>query len=279
VLGADTIAALNVPVEAVVRRIDLNLERLRWLPRELPASRIEVNVPSAELVYYENGAEALHMRAIVGASTNRTPMLAAAVEGVILNPAWLVPDSIARNEILPAAAADPTYLARNGYSVTDGRVQQAPGPGNALGQIKFDSPNGFGVYMHDTPARELFARVGRALSHGCVRLEGARELAGALLRGQGWTREGIDAQIAARATTRVALAAPIPVFFLYQTASAEAGRLRLFSDPYGWDEVLARALEAGSQLAPEQARTADVMCAVLPVRPPMRQSSSEARSQ
>jgi murein L,D-transpeptidase YcbB/YkuD len=276
VLGADTLAALNVPADAILRRIELNLERLRWLPREQPASRVEVNVPAAELVYYEDGAEALRMRAIVGASTNRTPMLAATIEAIILNPTWTVPESIARNEILPASAADPTYLERNGYSVADGRVVQAPGPQNALGQVKVDAPNRFGVYMHDTPTRGLFAGSERALSHGCVRLERPRDLASALLRGQGWTREMIDAEIARGATTRVALAAPIPVFFLYQTASIEAGRLRLFPDPYGWDDVLARALQAPQ--AASHARTAVAMCAARPDSAPIVQSPPQGRS-
>jgi murein L,D-transpeptidase YcbB/YkuD len=144
--------------------------------------------------------------------------------------------------------------------------------------VKFDSPNPFGVYMHDTPARALFARAERALSHGCVRLERPRDVAAALLRPQGWVMSDIDAAIATGVTTRIELAAPVPAFFLYQTARVEAGRLRLFADIYGWDAALAALLDPAASPPATQAAAADTMCAALPAGAAARQTSAPRRS-
>ncbi len=247
VAGADVRAALNAPAEARLRAIDLNLERERWAPRPLPATRVEVNIAAAELTYVLAGKRYIAMRVIVGGPRHRTPMLAAAIEAVTLNPPWRVPASIARAEIWPAARRDQTYLARRGYSVVDGQLVQAPGPGNALGRVKFELPNPFSVYLHDTPDPRLFARARRTLSHGCVRLENPRGLAEALLAPQGMTRAEIDALIEAGATVRRDLDAPIPVYLLYRTAFvSESGAVVFAPDPYGWDEALARALTRAS---------------------------------
>lgn len=243
VAGADVRAALNAPAEARLHAIDLNLERERWLPRPLPATRVEVNIATAELTYVLAGKRYMAMRAIVGAPRHRTPMLAAAIEAVTLNPPWRVPASIANAEIWPAARRDPTYLARRGYNVVDGQLVQAPGPSNALGRVKFELPNPFSVYLHDTPEPRLFARARRTLSHGCVRLEDPRGLAEALLAPQGVARAEIDALIEAGATVRRDLDAPIPVYLLYRTAFVdEAGAVVFAPDPYGWDERLERLL-------------------------------------
>src|SRR5690606_8341544 len=125
------------------------------------------------------------------------------------------PASIARNEILPRAARDPGYLARNHFAVVDGRLQQRPGPDNALGRLKFDLPSPYGVYLHDTPGRSAFQQTVRALSHGCMRLEKPRELALALLAQQGWTATSLAAAIDSGATRRVDLQEPLPLFVIY----------------------------------------------------------------
>lgn len=242
-LGRQTRDALNVSAEARTGQIEANLERWRWLPHSLPSRRIEVDVAGAEATLFDGGAPTLHMRVVVGDPRHKTPMFATQVEAVVFNPPWNVPSSIARQEILPRAARDPAYLARNGFDNRDGRLIQRPGPANALGRLKFDFPSPFGVYLHDTPSRAAFTRSLRALSHGCVRLEKPRELAQALLAAQGWTLATIDAAIEAGTTRRIAVQVPIPLYLIYRTAFIDAaGDLNFRPDIYAWDAKLLSAL-------------------------------------
>lgn len=252
-LGAETRRALDVPVEDRLAQIEANLERWRWLPRDLPADRLEVDTGAAEATRYVAGRPALTMRAIVGSPRHRTPMFASYLEAVVFNPPWNVPGSIARNEILPRAAREPGYLSRNGFVRTPNGLQQRPGPGNALGFVKFDLPSPFGVYLHDTPGRSLFARRSRTLSHGCMRLEKPRELAEDLLAPQGWTRADTDRAIDAGATRRIALKTTLPLFVIYRTVTVDAeGRAVFRPDPYRWDARLLSALAAAERLPPPQ---------------------------
>lgn len=246
VVGPATLAALNVSAAVRLAQIDANLERWRWLPRPLPPTRIEADAGAARASLFIDGVSALDMRIIVGAPATKTPMFASAIETVVLNPPWNVPSSIAGAEILPRAARDRGYLARNNFTYQEGRLQQRPGPTNALGQVKFDMPSPFGVYLHDTPSRALFARRTRTLSHGCVRLEQPRELAALLLAGQGWTREMVDDVIAQGLTRRVPLTAPMPVLVIYSTAFVDEEGLHLLADPYGWDAQSLAALNSQS---------------------------------
>jgi len=224
-------------------QIDANLERWRWLPHDLPDDRLELDTGAAEATLYVAGRPALQMRAIVGDPSHKTPMFASRVDAVVFNPPWNVPDSIARKEILPKAARDPGYLSRNGFVRTTQGLQQRPGPGNALGQVKFDLRSPFGVYLHDTPGRASFARRARTLSHGCMRLEQPRELAERLLAVQGWARARIDQAIAAGSTQRVSLRNPMPLFVVYRTASVDQDGWATFRrDRYGWDHKLLAAL-------------------------------------
>ena len=243
VLGPGTLAALNMPLSTRLDTIAANLERWRWLPRYMPARRIEVNIADQTLNYFDADLPRATMRVIVGTQAHVTPMFSAMIEGVVFNPSWTVPAWIAAQEILPRAASDPTYLARNGYSQNGGTLVQAPGAANALGQVKFDMPNSFGVYLHDTPAKSLFAFTDRRLSHGCVRLEAPRELAALVLAETAWSDAAIDQAIATGRTQRIALSAPLPVFFLYWTASTDlSGALHFTRDVYGWDSALIQAL-------------------------------------
>jgi murein L,D-transpeptidase YcbB/YkuD len=258
-LDKGTIAALNVSAAQRLAQIHANLERWRWLPRALPASRIEINVAAATLTMFVAGAPVTTRRVIVGRKRLATPLFATQIEGVIFNPAWNVPTSIAVSEILPAARRDPSYLARNDFTRVDGRLVQAPGPKNALGQLKFDMPNVYGVYLHDTPAKTLFTREDRRLSHGCMRVEEPRDLAALLLQDSGWTRASIDEAIATGVTQRAALAAPFPVYVAYLTAIVDdAGVLAFLPDAYGWDEKLEGALAAPATTTPTQAAHAGV---------------------
>lgn len=242
VLGPATREALNVPAAERLAQIDANLERWRWAPRSPPAERLEVDTGGQEAVLYRDGAPVLRMRAIVGSPKHPTPMFASRVEAVIFNPPWNVPASIARNELLPAEARRPGTLAAMGVRWVDGRLQQRPGPRNSLGQIKFDLKNPFGVYLHDTPGKGLFAQPVRAFSHGCMRLEKPRELAAALLEPQGGSAATVEAGIAAGVTRRVDLRRTVAVYVQHWTVRADAGRLSFRPDIYGWDRKLAGAL-------------------------------------
>ncbi len=242
VVGPETRRALDITAAARLAQIDANLERYRWSPAVLPADRVEVDTGLAEATLFERGAPVLTMRVVVGDLKHKTPMFASQLEAVVVNPPWNVPSSIATAEILPKAARDKGYLARNGFRFVDGRLQQRPGPGNSLGRLKFDLPSPFGVYLHDTPGKSAFARRVRALSHGCMRLEKPRELAVALLGPQGWTLPQIDAAIAQMTTRRIGLDKPVPLFVVHRTAFVDADGLHLRPDVYGWDAALTRAL-------------------------------------
>ena len=242
-LGGATRAALNVPAAARLDQIEANLERWRWLPHALPPARIEVDVAGQTVTYLQADCEALSMKAVVGDPTHRTPMFASQVEAVTFNPPWNVPASIAQAEILPKAAKHPGYLAANDFIFVEGRLQQKAGPKSALGQIKFELPSPFGVYLHDTPAKALFARSRRTLSHGCMRLEKPQALAEALLGPQGWSPDAVAQAMAAGRTQAIALRAPLPLYVLYWTAEVPPdGRARFGPDVYGWDKELLNAL-------------------------------------
>ncbi|MEI6282879.1 MAG: L,D-transpeptidase family protein, partial [Alphaproteobacteria bacterium] len=218
----------------------------RRRPRDLPATRVEVNIAAARLAFLIDGRPALAMKTIVGRPQNRTPMLSDHMEAVIFNPPWNVPASIAIKEIRPKARRDPGYLAREGFVTREnGELQQLPGPKNALGVVNFDLPNPFSVYLQDTPARSLFSRDQRWLSHGCVRLELPRVLARMVLADQGWDEAAVDAAVEARVTQRLALTRPIPVFLWYWTVFPEDGGISFRDDVYGWDKLMG-APQAGA---------------------------------
>ncbi|HWA60992.1 MAG TPA: L,D-transpeptidase family protein, partial [Caulobacteraceae bacterium] len=242
-LDAATVKELDVPADVRLAVIDLNLERERWLPRPLPADRIEVDIGGQVATVYQAGQVVLDMRIIVGQPTKRTPSFASHVTAVVFNPPWVVPSSIAAAELYPKERRHPGYFARNGFHIQGGQLVQAPGPKAALGYIKFDLVSPFGVYLHDTPSRSLFARDRRTLSHGCMRLQSPRELAALLLAHQGWSRDDVEAAIAAGATRRVGLEAQTPVFVVYRTVAVAADGTTAFRpDVYGWDAMLAAAL-------------------------------------
>lgn len=250
-VGRDTYDALNVSAAARLEQIRDNLERWREMPHEWPATRIEVNVPAAWLTVIEHGEPGLSMRAIVGAEKHPTPVLRARMNAVLFNPPWNIPDSIVRKEIRPHMQRDPHYLDRNHYVYVGqpGRsaLRQLPGPDNALGRIKFELPNVYDVYLHDTPTHPLFSRVIRTLSHGCVRLEEPRQLALYVLAGgkTSWSLDDIDGAIAEGDTRRVPLAHSIPVYLLYWTAFIDPdGALEFRDDIYGRDLRLAAAMDA-----------------------------------
>lgn len=242
-----TIEALNVPIAARVNQIRANLERWRWLPRPLPATRVEVDAASGSMDYYLAGRPALHMLAAAGKPDDKTPMLVSAITQVEFNPPWRVPADIVRKELYPKEARDHGYLRRNhfvrGISAAAPLVQE-PGPKSALGEVKFEFDNPYGVYLHDTPAKGAFEQAQRQVSHGCVRLERATDLAKTLLTPSGWPPQQVDQAIAGQATSTVKLSGPTPVLLLYWTALVLNGKMNFREDFYGWDAVLVGLLDA-----------------------------------
>jgi murein L,D-transpeptidase YcbB/YkuD len=252
-----TLAALNVPVESRILTLQANMERWRWVPRIWPATRIEANIAAQEMDAFQDNALVLEMRAAPGRPNDQTPILASQVESVVFDPPWNVPSSIAAKELWPKEAAHPGYLESHGYRIIstgdDGgrRIQQKYGPKSALGSIKFDFPNDYAVYLHDTPSHAAFGKTSRTVSHGCVRLQRPLELANLLFKGdEDWTPERIDQTIAAGKTVRAPLDAPMPIFILYWTAFLDVkGRVNFRDDVYGWDTALIGLIAAGRNRA------------------------------
>jgi murein L,D-transpeptidase YcbB/YkuD len=236
-------------------QIAVNLERQRWLPRRVPADRLVVNAADERLVLYRDNRPVFSTRVIVGRDDrrNQTPEFQATITAIWFNPPWNVPKDIAVNEILPKAARDPSYLARRRMvMLPDGGVQQLAGPNSGLGQLMVEMLNKFEVYLHDTPGKDAFSRTDRRISHGCIRVENAREMAALLMR---QPADRINQTIATGSTTRGELPQPVPVFVVYETAFAEVdGRLQFRPDVYGRDaEILPYLNPQGRPLA--EART------------------------
>jgi murein L,D-transpeptidase YcbB/YkuD len=243
VVDTQTLRELNVPTSARATQIRANLERLRWLPRDEPPTRVEVNTAAATFAYYADGKPVMTMLAASGKPGDETPMLTSTIENIVLNPPWNVPDGIAQEELYPKEASNPGYFAANNYVVENGRLIQKPGPESALGLVKFDFDNPYAVYLHDTPSKAAFLRAQRAVSHGCVRLQHAVAFAKVLLSNQpGWSAAKVDEVLASGETTHVKLGRKVPVRLMYLTAFPDRGRIAFRPDVYGWDQQLVTLL-------------------------------------
>lgn len=248
VLTPRTIAALGggEPVR-LENEILANMERWRWMPRDMGDSRIEVNIPDYVVNVFHNNGLIHSTRAVVGKPDTPTPVFSETMEYLIVNPSWNVPQSIIQKEMLPRLANDPDYLARQGYEVIQKGdtliVRQPPGERNALGRIKFMFPNQHAVYLHDTPSRALFANEKRAYSHGCVRVDQPFRLAEVLLgRDNGWSEERVKALVGGGERT-IHLPRPLPIHIMYFTAVAdETGAVQLKDDIYGYSRRVKGAL-------------------------------------
>jgi murein L,D-transpeptidase YcbB/YkuD len=274
VLGVDTLAQLATPFPMRVRQIELSLERLRWLP-ELPGGPvIAVNIPSFRLWAFagrDDAAAQLTMPVIVGRAVNarETPVFIGEMRYIEFSPYWNVPPAIQRAEIVPQLARDPSYWEREDFEAVslDGRgapitaldastleglrsgalrVRQRPGPKNALGAVKFVLPNTMDIYLHSTPAQQLFSQTRRDFSHGCIRVEDPPALAAFVLRDQpAWTAERIREAMAAGKQSTAMLTHTIPVVLFYTTAIVDYfDKVRFSSDVYGLDAKLEQALRA-----------------------------------
>ncbi|HEX9161513.1 MAG TPA: L,D-transpeptidase family protein, partial [Thermoanaerobaculia bacterium] len=243
--GQLTIRELNVPLADRIRQIEINLERWRWLPARLGDRHAIINLPEFNLTVVENEWPVLSMRIVVGKDfTHRTPVFSSEITQVVFNPYWNVPDSIADRELWPEQRRDPGYFAREHIEVlAGGRLRQKPGPWNALGSIKFNIPNRYAVYLHDTPSRELFSRAVRTFSHGCMRVEKPVDLALYLLRDNpGWTKERIIEQSKTGVERAIDLRSPLTVHVLYWTAYVDGGEVHFAPDIYARDPALDAAM-------------------------------------
>lgn len=239
---------------AKINRIRLNMDRWRWLPRDLGQKYLIVNVPAFYATLVENGVTRWKQRAIAGATKTPTPQLSALATGVILNPWWEVPKSIEKE-----------VRGKSGFKAVvgkDGKIQrwrQPPGPENALGQMKMVMPNQWAIYLHDTNARSRFNSQVRALSHGCIRTQNIHDLAAELGSDDGgeWTREKIDEVLASKKTVEAKFVKPVPVYVVYfSSAALNDGTIVDYKDLYKRDAPVLQALLDRKPATPLEAQTA-----------------------
>ncbi len=264
IVGKATVRILaSYSIADKIEKVELAMERARWLPRDLGKRRVFINQPAFTATYFDENRDPLSMRVVVGKPSNQTSFFMDYIETVEYNPYWGVPRSIIINEMLPKLYQDPTYLDRLGYEVstssgqqissaavdwydvgTNGapiNVRQRPGRGNALGELKILFPNKHAIYMHDTPAKSLFNKDRRAYSHGCVRLQHPRAMAAAVL---GKSEDYIARRIAQGQNDSDDVPSKIPVYVAYFTAwPSPEGTVEYFDDMYGRDKYLTRAME------------------------------------
>lgn len=270
-LGAKTVSGLNVPLAIRVHQLEDALERWRWMPPEFPQPPVVVNIPEFRLRAFGPGHKvALSMNVVVGkAAPTQTPVFTASIRYIVLRPYWYVPRSIIRSSVIPGLnRSGQAYIAKENFEVVGGPagsgrtdlinglrsgklgVRQRPGPKNSLGLIKFIFPNSNNVYLHSTPATQLFSQARRDFSHGCIRIEKPVELAELLLRNQDdgkWTVDAIrQAMDSGPDNRQVNLVTQVPVLLMYVTAiPAEDGTVHFFDDIYGHDKRLEAVLAKG----------------------------------
>lgn len=279
IVGRATLAALNAGVAERIAQVRANLERLRWVARELAGDYLLVDIAGFTAQLWRNDALVWSARVVVGKPFRTTPEFRARMKYLVLNPEWNVPPTILREDVLPKVIANPAYLERHQMRVLDAggqridpaaidwsqyrtnprafpyQIVQAPGGDNPLGAIKFMFPNEHSVYLHDTPARALFERTARAFSSGCIRVERPLELARLLLDDPvRWSDDRLREAVASGRTQTVPVRLTVPVLLLYFTATVDAdGTLRFRPDLYGRDKAIVAALAAPFRFAPVDA--------------------------
>jgi len=272
VIGNKTLTAMNVPVSSRIDQIIINMERYRWLKRFKDDSLVVVNIAGFEAAAGKPAKFDVIMPVIVGKAYHKTPVFSDTIKYVDFNPFWNVPNSIARNEMLPKLKKNPDYLGTKNMRIFLGwdpdapeldpttidwnnvskkdmnryRIRQDPGPNNALGTLKIIFPNKHNVYLHDTPSHGLFKQERRAFSHGCIRMGRPAEMAAWVLGGEekGWSVARVNEIVASRKRQVVSLDQPMPVYILYRTALVDPkdNTLYFYEDIYGRDQLLAKAL-------------------------------------
>ncbi len=262
VVGPETLNQLNVSPEERLHQIKINMERWAKLSHEMDDHYILVNVPDYRLDLIENGQSILNMKAIVGKPGRPTPEISSVITRVVFNPYWNIPKMIANEDIVPKVLKNPNYLEEmhirifdrqvdDAYEITPEEInwqnayedgfqyhfRQDPGENNALGLIKFEFQNNSDIYMHDTPARELFSQPRRAFSSGCIRLERPYDLAYYLMRNDpDWNEEKLESYVNSGITKYIKVTNPTRVIITYVTSWVdEVGNLQFRDDVYGWD--------------------------------------------
>jgi murein L,D-transpeptidase YcbB/YkuD len=260
ILGQGTLSALNESPAQLMDKIRVNLERMRWIPEHFfQGEAVLVNVPSYHMVYRKGADTLFSTKVIVGTLKHQTPVFTATLSYLVFSPFWNIPPSIARNETLPAIRKNEGYLQRNNMEVVNAAgqplspsqvnwnakpfpylIRQKPGESNALGQVKFMFPNPNNVYLHDTPAKQLFDQEVRTFSHGCIRMQQPRDFAELLLKNKGgWTSEKVGLAMGQGKEEIVNLPYSIPVGIVYFTFLVDAGgQPRFFADVYRRDAEL-----------------------------------------
>ena len=263
VLGAETVRSMNLSPAYRLGQIAANLERWRWMPRDLGHRHVFVNVPAFRLEAYEGGRKALEMRVIVGEEYEgrRTAVFSDTMTTVVFRPYWNLTDDIMDEEVWPKVRADPGYLAEHRMETYQEagrtRIRQLPGDSNSLGLVKFLFPNDFNIYLHDTPQRDLFGKDVRAFSHGCIRLEKPAEFARWVL---GWSADSVQrAMTTAPDNKTVRVPRRLPVYITYFTAYLQDGRLRFGNDLYDRDAAMVKAIATEGGQRPETVRAVEAL--------------------
>ena len=270
-INSSTRKKLNLSVNWKIRKILLNLDRIKRLPDQAEDRYILVNIPDFRLYYKENGRDALTMRVIVGDKKHHTPIFSNKISFIVLNPYWLIPDNIVKKEFIPRILKNPNYLAQRGYEVRRNyklnrppidttkidwarvlrtgqtrkyKFMQPPGPKNALGKIKFKFPNQFAVYLHDTPNHKMFRKYPRAFSHGCIRIAEPKALLATFAKHERSVNYNRAKRILRGKTkTQLNLASPVPVHIVYLTARVkDDGLVHYLPDVYGYDAKQSRSI-------------------------------------
>lgn len=253
IIGGDTLRALNAGPAYRARELAVAMERLRWLPRTPPQTRIDVNTAATFLDYWRDGQHVDHREVIAGEADKPTPQLQAPIVRLVALPTWTVPKGIGETELAPKGEQ---WLKDNGFVLKDGLYVQQSGPKNSLGLVKFDMQDDQAIYLHDTPAKAVFGLPNRHRSHGCVRVQNAVQFATALAQQEGVGDQFDQAmqklgdssgQTDQNATpgdkeSFIKLPNPIPVRLLYATAFWDGSRVEFRPDDYGWDDNVAKAL-------------------------------------
>ena len=242
------IAEMNIPVAQRIKTIMVNMERCRWISKDLTKDKevIIVNIPSYQLIYMQDGEPVLQSNVVVGKALNKTVVFSGLMSYLVFSPYWNIPPSILKAEIQPGIDKNPNYLEEHNMEWHGDYVRQRPGPNNSLGLIKFMFPNTNNIYLHDSPAKDLFSKEDRASSHGCVRVAKNKELVNLILKDdENWTPEKIDAAMNAGVESHYTLKHKIPVYIWYFTAWVDdTGAINFYNDIYDRDEKLANIIFA-----------------------------------
>jgi murein L,D-transpeptidase YcbB/YkuD len=252
------ISDMNIPVKQRIGQILINMNRMTWIPNISSTQLIEVNIPEFMLKVYEGSSKAFDMKVVVGKEGANTTMFSGDLNQLVFSPYWNIPASIVEEEILPGMKADAGYLQKNHMEIVKKNdslpvIRQVPGPDNSMGKVKFLFPNSYEIFFHDTPAKNLFTKDKRAFSHGCIRLEDAKKLAGYLLKDDpSWTPGKIEQAMNSGKEQFVQVKKPVPVMITYFTTWVDQnGKLNFRSDVYNHD-AKTRARMFGTTVALQQ---------------------------